>query len=118
MRKLFTRKIDNSVNADAYKEKLILALNQYRPLLILKYGSDEADRHADLIIYYINFQHEFHKNNVMDEGLVSKVSTEFINQLVFENKSTDDIFEHGNTVSEFFEFIMSIAKIKRDSFES
>lgn len=78
MRKLFTRKIDNSVNADAYKEKLILALNQYRSFLILKHGSHEANRHADLIIYYINFQHEFHRTNVMDEKLVSKVSEEFI----------------------------------------
>jgi len=115
MRKLFTRKIDNSVNADAYKEKLILALNQYRSFLILKYGLDEANRHADLIIYYINFQHEFHRTNVMDEKLVSKVSEEFIHQLVSENKSTDDIFEHGNTVSEFFEFIMSIAKVEGTS---
>jgi hypothetical protein len=115
MRKLFIRKIDNSVHADAYKAKLILALDQYRPLLILKYGLDEANRHADIIISYIDFQHEFHRTNVMDEKLVSKISTEFIHQLVSHEKSTDDIFEHGNTVSEFFEFIMSIAKVKRPS---
>ena len=112
MRKLFKRNIDNSVNADAYKQKLVQVLIQYTAVLALKHGSDEADRHADIIINYLDFQHEFHKKNVMNQSMISKVSKEFIHLLVEQDKSTDEIFKHGNTISEFFEFIMSNAKVE------
>ncbi len=112
MLKLFKRNIDNSASADAYKQKLVQVLIQYNAVLALKHGSDEADRHADRIINYIDFQHEFHKKNVMNQSMISKVSKEFIHHLVAQEKSTDEIFEHGNTISEFFEFIMSNAKVE------
>ncbi len=115
MLKLFKRNIDNSASADAYKQKLVQALIQYTSVLILKHGLDEADRHADIISNYIDFQHEFHKKNVMNQKMISKVSTEFIHHLVAQDKSTDDIFAHGNTISEFFEFIMSNAKVEGTS---
>ena len=118
MRKLFKRNIDNSASADAYKQKLVQVLIQYTAARALKHGSDEADRHADIIINYIDFQHEFHKKNVMDQSMISKVSKEFIHHLVAQDKSIDEIFEHGKTINEFFEFIMSNAKIKGASFES
>ena len=118
MLKLFKRNIDNSASADAYKQKLVQVLIQYTAVLALKHGSDEADRHADRIINYIDFQHEFHKKNVMNQSMISKVSKEFIHHLVAQDKSIDEIFEHGKTINEFFEFIMSNAKIKGASFES
>jgi hypothetical protein len=102
----------NRLQAESYRDKLILVLNEYRLFVFRQEGVEAVAKNYELIRMYIDFQHEFHLVTVMNEKVVAEISKKFGAHLRKLNKPADYIRDYKKIVSDFFKFIIENYRVK------
>lgn len=105
MIQLFKKKIDNRLEADNYRDKLILVLEQYWLLLPVDDGVFIVNEKRELIQMYIDFHHKFHRVSKMDKKVVAEIGKKFPIHLKRMNKPPYYIEHHNKIIGNFFTYI-------------